>query len=167
MSSPSSKKSDAKKTAAITKASTLRPHYDQVIAKWEAAVPKYFEWCQQKASVQEKVDNFKDELLGTDKYEKLIELNLIKPKNLTKDQKREKGNFNKELNKEVSAHRRPLSEKIDKNKHIFHWGKQYSTCLRNIKSIFWILAWFFSIINSDFFADRIKNAAPLLFENGK
>ena len=116
-SSPSSKKSDAKTTAAIAKASTMGPHYDRVVAKWEAAVPQYFEWCRQRAAVQGEVNIFKDELLKMDEYKKLNELNLIKSKLLTEEQKREKGAFNKQLNKEVSAHRRSLSEKIDKDQY--------------------------------------------------
>ena len=116
-SSPSSKKTDAKKTAAVAKASTMGPLYDQIVAKWEAAVPQYFEWCRQRASVQGEVNIFKDDLLRMEKYEKLNELNRINSKNLTKDHKREKSDLNKELNKEVSAHRRALSEKIDKDEY--------------------------------------------------
>jgi hypothetical protein len=104
-SSPNSKKSDAKITAAREMAATIGPHYDQVIAKWEAAVPQYFEWCRKRASVQSEVDIFKGQLLEMDKYAKLKELNDIKSKNLTGDQKRSKDAFNKQLNKEVSAHR--------------------------------------------------------------
>jgi hypothetical protein len=116
-SSPSSADGNAKKTAAIEKASTMRPHYERVIAKWKAAVPQYFEWCQQRALIQGHVDKFKDDLLTTGKYDKLKELKLIKSKDLTEEQKREKGVLNKELNKEVSIHRRSLSEKIDKDEY--------------------------------------------------
>jgi len=117
-STPSKKKSeaseDAKITAAAAKASVMGPYYVQVVSKWEAAVPRYFAWCRQRASVQEAVDTFKNELLMTDKYQTLNELNLIKAK-LTESQKSDKDAFNKQLNGEVSAHRRSRSETVDKD----------------------------------------------------
>ena len=101
------------KEAAGSKAVEMAPHFDLVIAKWKAAVPQYFEWCQKRAAVQEVVDSFKEQLLSTEKYANLPELMLMKAKLLSKEQKIVKDTLCKQLNGEVSAHRRSLSEALE------------------------------------------------------
>jgi hypothetical protein len=61
--------------------------------------------------VQEVVDSFEEQLL-TEKYANLQELMQRKGK-LSKEEKTAKDTLCKELNKEVSAHRRSLSEALE------------------------------------------------------